>query len=214
MKIKVPGCMALTIPSRRWFVLRLRTTYNLTLKAGSTDVAFAALKELGYDVYLPRRRLDRFNRRKNVTVEWSEPLLPGYLFIVHPRPGHAVDDWDEVRGVDGVIAPLRGERGPLLIPDAVIEAIMTAEFASTYDETTDARRARGETRRAGLEKRFPPGRLFQVTDGPFASFLAEVESLTQQDRVKALLNIFGQMVPAEFDPKQLQEVEPGKGRAA
>lgn len=212
MKIKVPGCMELTVPERRWFALRLRTTYNLSLKAGTTDLAFAALTALGYDVYLPRRRFDRFNRRQNAMVEWSEPLMPGYLFIVHPRRDRPVDDWTEVRKVDGVIGPLAGERGPLLIPSTVIEAIVNAEFSSAYDETKAAKRARGETERHRLEERFPAGKHFLVNDGPFASFLAEVDSLTHQDRVKALVNILGRMVPVEFDPEQLEEMRPKKRR--
>ncbi len=216
MKIKVPGCVELAVGDRRWFALRLRTAYNLTLKAGATDLAFAALKDAGYDVYLPRRHFDRHNRRLRVMAEWSEPLLPGYLFIVHPRAGQVVDDWTEVRSIDGVIGPLKGEHGPLLIPAGVVEAMMTAEFASVYDETVAAKKVRGETHRHRLQKRFEPGKSFLVKDGPFASFLAQVDSLTHQDRVRALLDIFGQMVPAEFDPDQLEDIDPktGKSRAA
>lgn len=121
MKIRVPGCMTLAVEDRRWFVLRLRPTYNLTLKAGATDVAFAALQEAGYDVYLPRRRLDKHNRRMRVITEWSEPLMPGYLFIAHPRRGQPVDDWTEVRPIDGVVGPLRGEHGPMQVPARVVE---------------------------------------------------------------------------------------------
>ena len=214
MKIAVPGCISLAVDDRRWFVLRLRTAYNLSLRAGLTDLAFAALKETGYDVYLPRRRLDRFNRRINVTVEWSEPLMPGYMFIVHPRPGQPVDDWTEVRAIDGVIGPLGGEDGPLHIPARVVESLMTAEFESVYDETKAAKKYRGEAGRAAMEKRFRPGKTFRVKDGPFGSFLAQVDSLTHQDRVRMLIDIFGQMVPVDMDADQLEEIDPKAGRAA
>jgi transcription antitermination factor NusG len=206
MKIKVPGCMTLTVPEKRWFAVRV--------KAGSGDAVFADLREAGYDVYQPRRRYDRFNRRKNVTVEWSEPLLPGYLFVVHPRPDAPVDDWTEVRAVKGVVGPLGSENGPLRIPPAVIEAIITAEFESAYDETAAGKRARGETKSAELERRFVAGRKFLINEGPFASFLAEAESITHDERVKALVEIFGRLTPVEFDPKQLDDLPVKKRRSA
>jgi transcription antitermination factor NusG len=214
MKIAVPGCMSLAVDDRRWFVLRLRTAYNLSLRAGSTDLAFAALKELGYDVYLPRRRFDRFDRRLRVTAEWSEPLMPGYLFVVHPRPSQPLDDWTEVRAIDGVLGPLGGVDGPLRIPARVVESILTAEFESAYDETKAAKKYRGETSRSAMEKRFARGKSFRVKGGPFASFMAKVDSLTHHDRVKMLIDIFGQMVPVEMDPEQLEEVAPKPGKAA
>jgi transcription antitermination factor NusG len=206
--------MSLAVDDRRWFVLRLRTTYNLSLRAGSTDLAFEALKEAGYDVYLPRRRFDRFDRRLRVMVEWSEPLMPGYLFIVHPRPGQPSDDWTEVRGIDGVLGPLGGVDGPLRIPAAIVESVMTAEFSSEYDETKAAKRARGETSRSAMEKRFTAGKAFRVKDGPFASYTAKVDSLTHHDRVKLLIDIFGQMVPVEMEVDQLEEADPKSGKAA
>jgi transcription antitermination factor NusG len=214
MKIAVPGCMSLAVDDRRWFVLRLSAAYNLSLRAGSTDLAFAALKEAGYDVYLPRRRFDRFNRRINVTAEWSEPLMPGYLFIVHPRLGQQADDWTEVRAIDGVLGPLGSVGGPLRIPARVVESLMTAEFESVYDETKAAKKYRGETSRSAMEKRFARGKTFRVKDGPFGSFMAKADRLTHHDRVKMLIDIFGQMVPVEMETEQLEEVAPNSGKAA
>ena len=206
MKIKVPGCLALAVPERRWFAVRV--------KGGTGDTVFAELREAGYDVYLPRRRFDRFNRRLRAMIEWSEPLLPGYLFVVHPRQNAPVDDWTEVRAMKGVLGPLGNENGPLRIPPAVIEAIMTAEFQSTYDETKTARKARGETERQRLEQRFVAGRKFLINDGPFASFLAQAEAITHDERVKALVEIFGRLTPIVLDPERLDDLPKPQGSAA
>lgn len=208
MKIQVPGCMALTVPERRWFVVRLRSAYNLSTKGGLTDQVFEELRAAGYDVYLPRRRYDRHNRRLRVMAEWSEPLMPGYLFVAHPRAGRQVDDWTEVKAIDGVLGPLGSDNGPLHVPAAVIERIMQAEFASAYDETKAAKSVRGDTARRALEQRFKAGATVQVKDGPFATFIATVESLSQQERVTALVDIFGRLVPVDFVPRQLEEVNP------
>jgi transcription antitermination factor NusG len=206
--------MSLAVDDRRWFVLRLKPSYNLALQAGSTDLAFAALKELGYDVYLPRRRYDRHNRRLRVMAEWSEPLMPGYLFIAHPRPGRPIDDWAEIFAVNEVVGPLHGDRGPLPIPAAVIESLMTAEFESAYDETKAAKRYRGETGHAALKKRFPRGKSVRIKGGPFASFIAKVDRLTHQERVKALIDILGRMVAVELEPDNLEESAQTPDRAA
>lgn len=207
MKLTVPHCMAVTVGDHRWFALRIR--------GGYADDIFAKLRKAGYDVYVPRRRYDRHQRRMRVIAEWSEPLMTNYMFVVHPRIGQPLDDWTEVRAVKGVVGPLGGDAGPMLIPPGVIEAMTTAEFEGLYDETAAAKKLRGETERDKLEKRFVAGKSFRVKDGPFASFLAEVEDLTHDDRVRALVSIFGRLTPVELQPGQLEEVQKkGRHRAA
>lgn len=196
MKITIPGCMSLAVHDRRWFVLRT--------KGGYDDQVFADLLDKGYEAYLPRSRTDKFNRRVRVFAERTNPLMPGYLFIVHPRKNAPIDDWREVRDIPGVLSPIGTSTAPLLIPPAVVEALMSSEFESVYDDTRAAKIMRGETSHSALEKRFKPGTMFTVKTGPFESFLATAQSLTVQDRVKALVEIFGRMVPVEFEPDQLE----------
>jgi transcription antitermination factor NusG len=203
MKVKVPNCVSLNLPERRWFVLRLRSSSNLTGRGGVTDKVFGALQELGYDVYVPRTRCDRYNRRMRVMAEWSEPLIKGYVFIAHPRRGQPADDWDEVRAIDGVAGPLVGERGPLVIPLPLIERIFTEEFEGAYDDTTAGKRLRGETQHDRLQKLYRAGKAVQVQDGPFASFLGTVQKVTDKDRVEVLIQLLGRYVAMEFGPDQL-----------
>ncbi|MEQ1955993.1 transcription termination/antitermination protein NusG [Mesorhizobium yinganensis] len=181
MKITIPGCVTITALTLRWYVLELR--------GGMADSVFADLTKLGYDAYLPRRRIDKYNRRMRVMAERSEPLLPGYLFVAHPRPGKPADDWTEVDKIKGVRGRLKTQLGPVVIPHAVIEVIMRMEFESAYDDTQAGKRFRGESDRDKLEARFPVGASFRVIDGPFSSFLAEVETLTHDGKVKALIDV-------------------------
>lgn len=196
MKITIPGCVSITALSLRWYVLRVR--------GGMADAVFAELSHLGYDAYLPRRRVDKYNRRMRVMAERSEPLLPGYMFVAHPRAGKPVDDWSEVDGVNGVQGRLKGSEGPLIIPQAVIEIIMRMEFESAYDDTVGGKKFRGESERDKLQARFTVGSSFVVKEGPFASFIAEVEFLTHDARVSTLINVFNRLVRAEFEPGQLE----------
>ncbi|MEW9808582.1 transcription termination/antitermination protein NusG [Mesorhizobium marinum] len=214
MKISVAACMTISVDDKRWFVLRVR--------AGMEDEIFEKLTAKGYDVYLPRRRFDKHNRQQRVWVEKHAPLMPGYMFIVHPRKDRPVDDWREVVGdphdpeigIAGVLGPLKGHEGPLRIPAPVVEIIIEEEFGSVYDETAAGKRARGDTGREKLEYRFARGRRFQVDDGPFASFIAEVDKLTHDDRVIALIDIFGRMTPVEFDPDRLKDTPRTPGSKA
>ena len=64
--------------------------------------------------------------------------------------------------------------------------------------------ARGESERDKLQSRFTVGSSFVVKEGPFASFIAEVELLTHDGKVATLINIFNRLVRAEFDPGQLE----------
>ena len=205
MNLNIPNCLNMIVAPRRWFVLRLRTNYNLRLQAGAADIAFNSLREMGYDVYLPRRRLDKFNRRKRVLAEWSEPLMPGYLFLVHPRPGQAFDDWSEVRSLEEVIGPLSDDGRPLLLAHGVVEALINSEFSSTYDDTEAGKRFRGENGSRRLRERFRTGRQFVVNDGPFASFLATVDAMTRDEKVRVLVDILGRMVPMTLDPTKLDD---------
>lgn len=206
MKISVPSCFSLSIDDRRWFVLMI--------KGGMEDAVFAELSAKGYDVYLPRRRFDQHHRRNRVWVEKNAPALPGYAFIVHPRKTGVIDDWTEVSGVNGVRGPLAGHDGPLRIPGAVVETVLADEFNSVYDETAAGKRAKGESERANLERRFPLGSSMLVAEGPFAGFMAEVDELTHDDRIKALVDLFGRMTPIVFDPGHLGEPTKKRKKAA
>lgn len=200
MKLTIPNCLALSIGERRWFVLRV--------KGGTVDPVFDELRAAGYDVYAPRRRYDRHLRRQRVMAEWSEPLMATYIFIVHPRLGQVVDDWTEVRAAKGVMGPLGTLNGPIIMPERIIEAIAQGEFASMYDDTAAGRRSRGESERERLNRKFVKGRRVVVNDGPFATFPVEVDSITQDERVRALVDILGRLTLVEFAPSQLDETEP------
>lgn len=212
MKIAIPSCFSLSIDDRRWFVLRVR--------AGMEDDVFAKLTALGYDAYLPRRRYDQQNRRMRVWVERNVPALPGYLFLVHPRKGGTVDDWTELtgngdsRGINGALGPLGSHDGPLRVPGRIIEAVLADEFGSVYDETAAGKRARGENDRTRLERRFPVGADFSITEGPFSGFMTKVDELTHDDRVKGLVDIFGRLTPVVFEPDHLGEAPRRRKNAA
>jgi transcription antitermination factor NusG len=167
----------------------------------------------GYQAYLPRRRLEKFNRQQRVLSIREEPLMKGYLFMAEPA------DWGKLRDEEkfsAVVGPLKGSEGPLEIRAGEVAGILFAEMDLQFDDTDEARRYRGEleaTYRLDLEKLFAPGTLMPVLSGPFASFAATVEALTPHDQVKALVNIFGRLVPVTFDAADLSNNLPKRPSA-
>jgi transcription antitermination factor NusG len=94
----------------------------------------------------------------------------------------------------------------LSVPFRVVESIFLSEIEMEFDQTREAEIRRGErerTERLELEKRFRPGKRFRVTEGPFASFTATVEGLTDRDEVRVLVDIFKRMTPVTLDPSAL-----------
>jgi hypothetical protein len=84
---------------------------------------------------------------------------------------------------------IRTEAGPLTVPSELLQA-----FA-------DAITLHGAPARGPLAFEF--GQRVRVLDGPFASFSATVEAVSDE-RVRGLVDIFGRLTPVEFEPGQLE----------
>jgi transcription antitermination factor NusG len=187
--------MKLPSQDASWFVIRA--------KAGWEHLAAEELTAAGFEAYVPRRRKKNFIRRQRLVINHHEPLMPGYLFLGAGK-GQAID-WGRLHddiAFRHVGRPLRGAVGPLRIPAGLVIAISVDEMDGKFDET-------GATKKANHEKlagQFAEGTQVRVTEGVFAGFLAMCESVTAQDRVKALVSIFGRLAPVEFMPEQLDKV--------
>ncbi len=188
------------IPSENstWFVIRA--------KAGWEHLAAEELARDGLQAYVPRRRVKNFIRRARLVINHHEPLMRGYLFVGSPA-GREIDwgrfhDGDDAWRFRHVGRPLRSATGPLRIPASIVIKISMDETAGKFDET-GATKAKNHEK---LAERFAPGTEVRVVDGVFAGFMAMCESVTAQDRIKALVSIFGRLAPCEFSPEQLDEV--------
>lgn len=188
--------MKLPSPDKDWFVIRA--------KPRSEAIAADELNDGGFETYLPVRRVRGFlQRRRRLIVEFHKPLMPGYLFLATER--HCTVPWGWIRDnrlMRHVGRPLHGSDGPLRIPAKLVIQISVDEMNGEFDET-------GYTKRENhykLAERFAEGSEFRISDGPFMGFMALAECVTPQDRIRALVNIFGRMTTVEFDPHQLEAV--------
>lgn len=181
--------MKLIDPTLPWYVITCRT--------GCEERAWLELRTGGFDAYFPRRRRKVFNRRVRIHRTVEDAALPGYVFLA----GSGID-WGRLhddRHFEHVGRPLRGADGPLRVPGAVVLQISIDEMAGKFDETGATKKAN----RAKLAERFPKGKKLRIGEGVFVGFEAVVEAVTAKDRIKALVNIFGRAVPAEFGEEEL-----------
>lgn len=163
-------------PARTWFVARS--------KPGQTLKAMTAIREAGFDVYCPRKRISRWSRGKQIRLEFERPLMPPYLFAGFEdgeRHFGRVRDLDEVSGF-----LTNAEGSPLFVPVKIIEAIWLAEIAGEYDETDRAKKARAEA----TERLFPPGTAVRLMND-LKGILAGVEGIAKAVKRDNVLVEFG-----------------------
>lgn len=131
--------------------------------------------------------------------------MTGYLFV-----GFAsfAKHFGMVRGCDGVLDFLGVQGEPIPIPSSAVVDLQVAEMDMRFDDTRAARIHRGEeerTRRDNIKKQFAKGKAVTISDAkhPLVDIKAIVDEVTSTGSVVALVNMFGQLVRAEFTANQL-----------
>jgi transcriptional antiterminator NusG len=184
------------ITVRQWFVLQCEPQRERT--------AAAHLIGRRFKVFLPTetKRQSRsvhtaFGTRK-IKVNVTKPIFPGYLFarlnfqadqarlkFIHNAPG--------IRA--GIHSFLCVNERPAVIADQVMAAVEKCS-----EECSKPKKA---------EASFKVGQGVKVVDGPFASFEARVTQIMKlepEERITALVDIFGRETPVEFDASQLRSL--------
>ena len=190
--------MKLIDPTKHWFVVRSQIR--------SEEKAASSIRLAGFDVYLPRQRLEKKHRRTNTYSEVERPLMPGYLFVGFTS---FAKHFGMVRDCDGVYKLLEVQGEPIQVPSQSVVEIQCAEIDMRFDDTRAARIHRGEeekTRKATIKKRFPAGATVIVADegSLWADWTGTVEGVTKTGNVTALIELFGRLTKVEFEAGQLK----------
>ncbi len=134
------------------------------------------LRNQGFSIYLPRllRRRNHARRIEQIAV----PLFPRYIFV-----GIDLDHqrWRSVNGTIGVSHLISCGERPTRVDERIIEAIAAREGADGF-----VRLSKTQT--------FKPGQSVRVTCGAFADQLGLYEGMSDQDRVRILLDLLGRKV--------------------
>ncbi|MFN3890310.1 MAG: transcription termination/antitermination protein NusG [Beijerinckiaceae bacterium] len=161
---KAPDWRATPSTDEPWFLAQVRPNCG--------HIAERNLRRQGFDVFAPVQYETRRHGARFVTR--PQALFPGYIFVSFD-PGLA--PWRVINSTYGVTKLVTfGRHQPSQIPDE----LMTALIARC--DATGALLPPGK---------FNPGEMVQVVSGPFAQFVATVETLAPQQRVWVLLDIMG-----------------------
>lgn len=179
--------------------------YAVRTNIKSEHKAVREIRAKGFDVYLPEYKVERFNRKKRVSIVNTLCLFPRYLFVEVATPG----DLGTIRSCNGVEEFLPGRpREPEPVPAKDVLELRMAQAELKLDDTDEARRRRGETTRntlAALRRRLK-GKPVRVTEGPFASFPATVQRVHSAERLRVLIEIFGRETPVDLEFGQFEEL--------
>jgi hypothetical protein len=155
----------------RWLVVRTLGNHE--------SIAFAAIKERGYDPLLPMCWTERTGGRPTrggAPVKMPAPLYPGYLFAGHEE-GQDLYPLRKAHGVIGILLAMNGA-GPAYLPAAFV-ADLTARLthASGVLALDD-----------GLTKIYRPNERLTITGGPLDGY-SGLYQRSAKGRVELLMGL-------------------------
>lgn len=159
--------------------------YLAQLKPNCLRLATRNLGRQGFRTFCP---LEHHTQRRKERFETSfRPLFPGYLFVQFDPMTTA---WRAISHTHGVSRLVTFEsHRPAEIPQALVSDLM-----NRCDET-------GRLRPPAVLK---AGDRVQINAGPFADFIATVESLHPDRRVWVLLDLLGRPTRVALDPSDVR----------
>ena len=156
------------------------------LKPNCANIADKNLKRQGFNTFLPMEEETRQRNGKYVTA--MRPLFPGYIFVAFDVTRGF---WRTVNSTYGITRLVSLGKEPTAVPlDLVSQLMLRCD-------------ANGKLLPPKLLK---PGDQVMLTKGPFANFVAEVETIAPDRRVWVLMEIMGGQTRVAVGADQLRTV--------
>lgn len=148
---------------KKWFILQF--------KPNSHRVAERNLHRQGFETFLPMREVT--GRKTNHFKSDLSPLFPGYMFVAaDPETG----PWRKINSSYGVSKLVSFDAKPAPVPLNLISGLMLRCDGS------------------GLllpARELSPGEKVEVLSGPFANFIATVDTIDSERRIWVLMEFMG-----------------------
>ena len=162
--------------SKEWFILQF--------KSNSHHLAAKNLNRQGFETFLPlhettSRRLSRF-------INTSKPLFPGYMFIKFDR---AESEWHKINSTYGVSRLITFNSILKSIPTIFVDHLM-----KRYDLSGKLLPV----------QKLKKGDQVELLTGPFANFIATVETYETDQRIWILMDLMGRKTKMQTPTKDLQ----------
>lgn len=185
--------------AEQWFVVR--TNIRCERRASRS------LRAAGYRVYWPQMRKSSIHHRTKKRIFKRIGLLPGYVFIRMTRlSAKGQPDWYTLRGCDGVECVLGWDGKPYPVPREDVADMMLRQRQRKFDDVYLEKLAR-QGRLKALRKKYRRGAALRVVEGPFVGLHAEAQRFNDRGTVEALVRIFSQLVPVEFEAEQVEVID-------
>ena len=155
--------------SKEWFILQF--------KANSHDQAVKNLTRQGFETFLPLH--DITSRKASKFINTSQPLFPGYMFITFDR---TETEWHRINNTYGV--------SRLVTFNSVLKSIPTL-FVNNLMKRYDL------SGRLLPIKKLKKGDQVKILKGPFADFIATVETYETDQRIWVLMDLMGRKTKLE-----------------
>ena len=197
-----------TLPTAKQDSLRklytVQTRSNMERKAVETLKRMIDREEMGEyiskeDVIAPEEtvsmlvQVKRKGRMEQQQKQVSRMLYPGYIFVkvklFDEEENFLEKPWYFIKGVNGVINFIGGDRPIALNPDEINSILAQKQ------------QAEGSVRPKVI---FNVGEMVKITDGPFLGLVGQVEEINEETcKLKVSVNIFGRYTPVELEYNQV-----------
>lgn len=176
-------------PDFKWYIVHVLSGFeNRVLKTLKERIVNHAMTEHFAEIMVPEESVVANVNGKKRTIK--KKFFPGYVLvkmIMNDKTWHLVKDTDKITGFIG------GTKDkPMPISDEEALA-MTASMAEGFKRTRSV-------------ANFSEGDSVKVIEGPFASFVGTVDSISDKGKVKVQVSIFGRPTPVELEFSQVEKV--------
>ena len=162
--------------SKEWFVLQF--------KPNSHHQAIKNLNQQGFETFLPFH--SNTSRKATRFISTTKPLFPGYMFIKFDR---VETEWHKINNTYGVSRLITFNSILKSIPNKFVDNLM-----KRYDTSGKL---------LPMQK-LKKGDLVKVLEGPFANFIATIETYETDDRIWILMDLMGRKTKIQTPSDTLQ----------
>ena len=158
--------------------------YLIQFKPNSYRLAERNLHRQGFETFLPMQKITR--RKASRFVSDLKPLFPGYMFV---SVNFDLAPWRTINSTIGVSKLVSFEGKPKPLPIQLISGLMLrCDVSGTLLPP----------------KSLNEGDSVEMLTGPFANFIATVDTIDPEQRIWVLLDFMGQKTRMQVTADQLQ----------
>jgi transcription termination/antitermination protein NusG len=176
-------------PDFKWYIVHVLSGFeNRVLKTLKERIVNHNMTEYFAEILVPEESVVANVNGKKRTMK--KKFFPGYVLIkmiMSEKTWHLVKDTDKITGF---IGGTKDKPMPISEEEA---ASMTASLAEGFKRTRSV-------------ANFSEGDSVKVIEGPFASFVGTVETISDKGKVKVQVSIFGRPTPVELEFSQVEKV--------